>query len=57
MVESLGDGNALRYTKKEQFRSFAHATSWSNVLFRGTTKNYKVYARTPVHFHATRRSF
>lgn len=32
MVESLGDGNVLMHTKKEQFRSFAHATSWFNVL-------------------------
>lgn len=32
MAESLGDCNALMHTMKEQFRSFAHATSWSNVL-------------------------
>ena len=54
MVESLGDGSALMYTKKEQFRSSAHATSWSNPLLQVTTKNYKVYAETPVRFHATR---
>lgn len=43
MVEFLGDGNALMYTKKEPFSSSAHATSWSNVLCsRLTTKSYKV---------------
>lgn len=35
MVEFLGDDNPLMHTKKEQFRSFAHATSWSNVLCSG----------------------
>jgi hypothetical protein len=33
MAESLGDDNALRAHKIEQFRSFLHATSWSNFLF------------------------
>lgn len=44
---------ALMYTKKEKFRSFPHATSWFNISALGKTKSYKVYAKTPVGFHAT----
>lgn len=55
MVESLGDGNALMYTKKEPFSSSAHAPSWSNVLCsRLTTKSYKVIPNDSRLVHATR---